>query len=305
MLDVQVRRPVAPADAAVVRELAAAATVAAGHPAVGDSVWRDLGHPGPDTTIVLALDGDEPVGAVHAAATDAAGTVIAGIVLDPTRGTVDVGTALADALVADARDRSVHHLELWAFGADAKSDRIAVAGGLAVERELWQMRVTLPLDEAVRWPEGIEVRTFEAGRDEDAWVAVNNRSFVDDPDQGGWTRATLAAREAEPWFDPEGFLLAHDAGGLAGFCWTKVHPAVPPSEPAAVGEIYVIGVDPDRQGLGLGRALTVGGLASLHARGISLGMLFVDSVNRAAVGLYRSLGFEVTRADRAYGLVLS
>jgi mycothiol synthase len=305
MLDVQVRRPVAPADAGVVRDLAAAASVAAGHPAVGDGVWRDLGHPGPDTTIVLALDGDEPVGAVHAAATDDAGTVIAGIVLDPTRGTEAVGAALADALVADARDRSVHHLELWAFGADATSDRIATGGGLALERELWQMRVPLPLADAVHWPEGIEVRTFEPGRDEDAWVAVNNRSFVHDPDQGGWTLATLAAREAEPWFDPEGFLLAHDARGLAGFCWTKVHPAAPPTDPKALGEIYVIGVDPDRQGIGLGRALTVGGLASLHARGISIGMLFVDSVNRAAVGMYRALGFEVARADRAYGVVLS
>ncbi len=215
--------------------------------------------------MILARDGDAPMGAVHATAPDEAGAVIAGIALDPAAEVDPVGTALVEALVADAHQRSVQHLELWVFGADAHSDTMANAGGLAVERELWQMRVPLPLAETINWPDGVEVRTFEPGRDEDAWLTVNNRAFAADPDQGAWTRATLEAREAEPWFDPAGFLLAHDARGLAGFCWTKVHPAAPPMDPEPLGEIYVIGVDPDHQGIGLGRALTVGGLASLHA----------------------------------------
>ena len=49
----------------------------------------------------------------------------------------------------------------------------------------------------------------------------------------------------------------------------------------------MIGADPGRQGIGLGRALTVGGLASLAERGITVGMLYVDGANEAAVGLYR------------------
>ncbi|MCJ7439565.1 MAG: GNAT family N-acetyltransferase, partial [Acidimicrobiia bacterium] len=126
-------------------------------------------------------------------------------------------------------------------------------------------------------------------------------SFRDDPDQGGWTLETLRAREAEPWFDPQGFLLAFDDAGLAGFCWTKAHPPAPPSEPEPLGEIYAIGVDPDRQGIGLGRALVLGGLTSLHDRGVRVGMLFVDAANTAGVGLYRVLGFETARVDRAYG----
>ncbi len=305
MLDVQVRRPVAPADTSVLQGLAARATAASGHPPLGDTVWRDLEHVAPASAVIIAGDGALAKGAVHVGAPDASGSVIAGIVLDPETDGDVVGTALVEALVADAHLRSVHHLELWVFGADAHTDTMANAGGLAVERELWQMRVPLPLAETVHWPDGIDVRTFEPGRDEDAWVAVNNRAFVADPDQGSWTRATLAAREAEPWFDPDGFLLAQDQRGLAGFCWTKVHPAAPPTDPEALGEIYVIGVDPDRQGIGLGRALTVGGLASLHERGISVGMLFVDSINRAAVGLYRALGFDVARIDRAYGVALA
>jgi mycothiol synthase len=147
----------------------------------------------------------------------------------------------------------------------------------------------------------VTVRPFEVGRDEDAWLRVNNRAFATDPDQGGWDEAVLAAREREPWFDPGGFLLAFDDGGLAGFCWTKVHLATPPVEPVALGEIYVIGVDPDHQGGGLGRALVLTGLANLHERHqIFRGMLHVDRANQAAVALYRSIGFALARVDRAY-----
>ena len=68
---------------------------------------------------------------------------------------------------------------------------------------------------------------------------------------------------AEPWFDPALFLLASDTEGLAGFNWLKVHD---PEPDPALGEIYVIGVDPRAQGTGLGRALAIAGLHAVHRR---------------------------------------
>lgn len=62
----------------------------------------------------------------------------------------------------------------------------------------------------------------------------------------------------------------------------------------------MIAVDPSRQGSGLGRALVLGGLASLAERGCRTGMLYVDASNQSAVGLYRALGFDVHHVDRAY-----
>jgi mycothiol synthase len=125
---------------------------------------------------------------------------------------------------------------------------------------------------------------------------VNSRAFAWNPEQGGWTEETLRSRMDEPWFDPAGFLIHDRDGRMAGFCWTKVHSNTQPR----LGEIYVIGVDPDFQGLGLGRGLTLAGLASLASRGIGTGMLFVDAENVAAVKLYDSLGFEIHRTDAMY-----
>ena len=82
----------------------------------------------------------------------------------------------------------------------------------------------------------------------------------------------LELREAEPWFDPAGFLLAWRGDGrrLLGSHWTKVHPAGEAGD-EPIGEIYVLGIDPDAQGMRLGRALTDLGLAHLRARGLARG----------------------------------
>ena len=121
-------------------------------------------------------------------------------------------------------------------------------------------------------------------------------AFAAHREQGGWDRETLQQREQEPWFDPDGFLLHERDGRLAGFCWTKLHTDHDPP----LGEIYVIAVDPDFHGLGLGKQLTLAGLDSIARRGIAIGMLYVDADNTAAVRLYDRLGFTVHRTDRAY-----
>jgi mycothiol synthase len=215
---------------------------------------------------------------------------------------VDHDALLAAAVDVIAREGG-GHATYWVHGADRDdaADARARRAGFTLERELLQLRVALPLPDPPHWPDDITVRTFRLGVDDAAWVEVNNRAFAGHPEQGGWTVETLRARAQEPWFDPEGFVLAFDEEGLAGFCWTKVHPAQPPREPSPLGEIYVIAADPDRHGRGLGRALTSAGLASLAAKDIATGMLYVDAANTAAVGLYRALGFHTHRTDRAYG----
>jgi mycothiol synthase len=184
------------------------------------------------------------------------------------------------------------HLHLWMPKPTAADDAAAGAAGLQRGRDLLQMRRSLPVGET--WQ--LEVRPFVPGRDEQAWLEVNNRAFAWHPEQGGWDLETLRTREAESWFDPAGLLLHEREGRLAGFCWTKVHADHDPP----LGEIYVVAVDPAHGGHGLGRRLVLAGLDHLAEAGLTVGMLYVDATNTPAVTLYEHLGFTVDHLDRAY-----
>ena len=211
------------------------------------------------------------------------------------------GAALLDRVVELAGDRA---LSVWAHGDLPGSAQLLASRGFTRDRVLLQMRRDLAgvdPDPRPGLPEGVAVHPFRPGRDEDAWLRVNARAFAAHPEQGSWSADDLRLREAEPWFDPAGFLLAwhgdrEDGGVLLGSHWTKVHPAGDVDvEP--VGEVYVLGIDPDAQGLRLGRALTDLGLAHLRARGLGQVLLYVEEDNTAAVRLYESRGFRRFSVD--------
>jgi mycothiol synthase len=222
------------------------------------------------------------------------------LVVHPAHRGRGIGRALLTRLEELAGDRP---LRVWAHGDLPAARALAHARGYERARVLLQMRRDLAgvdADPHPALPDGVTVRPFRPGRDEQAWLTVNARAFAHHPEQGGWTAEDLRLREQEPWFDPAGFLMAwrgdpDNGGELLGSHWTKVHP--PGDHPLAdvadepVGEVYVLGIDPAAQGLRLGRALTDLGLAHLRGRGLGHVLLYVEEDNAAAVRLYESRGF--------------
>ncbi|GHE28181.1 mycothiol synthase [Streptomyces cellulosae] len=241
---------------------------------------------------LLLTVGEELVGYAQLEDTDPVEPPAAELVVHPSYRGQGHGRALGTALLAASGKR----LRVWAHGGHSTARHLAQVLGLTLFRELRQMRrplANLELPDPVL-PEGVTVRTFEPGRDDAAWLALNAAAFAHHPEQGSLTQRDLDDRKAEPWFDPEGFFLAEREGRLVGFHWTKVHAE------EGLGEVYVLGVAPDAQGGGLGKALTTIGLRHLAERGLPTAMLYVDADNKAAVSVYERLGFVTHETDLMY-----
>ena len=171
-----------------------------GHGALGDAVWRDLARPDPDS-LGLLLD-DRAY--AHVARSDnfsprhwAIGLAVTSRRRAPPTSSVRARRGRVH-VAAHGGGRMVG----WVFDAQPADDALLGAAGFAPARDLYEIRVPLPLAETPVWPAGIEVRDFEPGRDDAAWLQVNNRAFENHPEQGAWIESTLRRRLAEDWFDP-------------------------------------------------------------------------------------------------------
>ena len=251
---------------AAVRGLAEHVAAEDGAPPLSDQALADLGS--------SAVE--------HAVWRDEDGTVRGyGQRADQSAEVVAERDAVAAVLDAVARPG----LLIWSHGRRSRLTTPFSERGFEPVRELHQLR--RPLTDLTDDPplaDGVRVRRFVPGQDEDAWLAVNAAAFADHPEQGRWSRADLEARMAESWFDPAGVLLAERGDELLGFHWTKVHPD-------GDGEVYVLAVSPAAQGLGLGRGLLVRGLRHLAAAGCPSVRLYVDGDNPTALRLYEDAGF--------------
>lgn len=191
---------------------------------------------------------------------------------------------VAGSLLADALAAYDGPLRAWSHADHPAAAKLAARHGFDRVRELWVMRRpgSKPTGPVVL-PEGVNIRGFHP-KDEAELLRVNAESFHSHPEQGQMSASDFAERTGEPWFDPAGLLVAMRGGHMLGFHWTK-------QVSAALGEVYVVGVAPEAQGMGLGKALTRAGLDHLASRGVSEVELYVESDNAAAIHVYEGMGF--------------
>jgi mycothiol synthase len=305
-----IREYLEPNEISAIANLVEAAALSDGARPLSEHAWLHLRHGGDSHAHhVLAVSSEEGpaiVGYAHVDITDTVEGPSAELVVSPDSRHLGIGSQLVNEAIKISPDG---RLRLWAHGESSGAQQLARSLGFNQARSLWQMRRSLfaPLP-PVEIPEGVRIRAFDASCDIDAWLKVNRAAFVDLPDQKSWSEHDLQWRINETWFRPEGFFIAErmSDSAMVGFHWTKVHGGHDHPEHESghqhdpIGEIYVLGVDPDSGIRGLGRALSIIGLTYLRSLGLTQAMLYVDEQNSRAISLYEGLGFVHWDTDILY-----
>ncbi|MFC1864600.1 GNAT family N-acetyltransferase [Chloroflexota bacterium] len=133
--------------------------------------------------------------------------------------------------------------------------------------------------------------------EEDKLTQIQNCSFA-----GTWgynpnTVETVVYRLNLSHCSPEDVLLTCDGDKVTGYCWTEIIGE-------RKGRIFMLGADPDYRGRGVGKIALLAGLAHLKGKGLRVAELTVDSENKVACALYRSVGFEVRASSMWYEKLL-
>lgn len=287
--------------------LMVAATQDDGHRPLSEHVELHVrnGGDGADRHVLARDPSGGLVGYAHVDPTDALDGSSAGVVVHPAHRRAGLGRSLVRAAEAVSPDG---RLRLWSHGDDPAAAALASSLGYERIRALCvlQRDLSVPLPELVV-PDGVRLRAFRPGEDEEAWLGVNASAFASHPEQGAWTAEDLAVRMSEPWFDPAGLIVAEDSssGQMLGSHWTKVHGGTAGSHAHhGIGEVYVVGVDPSAQGRGLGGVLTLAGLHHLRGLGLDRVILYVESDNAPAMRVYTGLGFSHASTDVMYRRLL-
>ncbi|KIQ01874.1 GCN5 family acetyltransferase [Agrobacterium tumefaciens] len=95
------------------------------------------------------------------------------------------------------------------------------------------------------------------------------------------------------------YLVAEVEGAVAGYAYAGLHRARPAYGATVEDSIYV---DPERKGLGIGKALLLALIEDATARGFRQMVAVVgDSDNAASIGVHRAAGFDMVGTLKSVG----
>jgi ribosomal protein S18 acetylase RimI-like enzyme len=238
---------------------------------------------------------------------DAGGTLVAWAVLqfpawhcldyaiNPDARSANLESAvLAWATAALAIEASARGSRLPFYASARADDSVRIA---AIERagftlQDWgYVRLIRDLDQQIaapELPEGFTVRPLTGDREVEAYVDLHRAAFETANMTAEWRRATLR----DPRYVPELDLVAVDPGGApVGFCIGWITPPLTVLGGRRFAQVEPLGILPDFQRLGLGRALLLELLRRAKAHGASRIEVYSESRNAASRGAYEAVGF--------------
>jgi mycothiol synthase len=214
------------------------------------------------------------------------------VAVRPDRRRTGIGRALVELALEMERGRDRPEVLMGLRPDDAAGRAFLRATGFSFHSTLWDL--ALPVDRAIAapvWPAGTIERAFDRTRDLDAWIDLFNAAFADHATPLQLDRTFIEAGLDDNGIvdDDTGVVVDVASGQLVGFCATS--PIRTDGTVLHHGEIWTIGVRPDRQGAGLGRQLLRWGAHRLRSIGVGEVSLSVNGRNERALGLYESEGF--------------
>jgi [ribosomal protein S18]-alanine N-acetyltransferase len=102
---------------------------------------------------------------------------------------------------------------------------------------------------------------------------------------------------------PEAFIIAEENGEIVGYIMCRIEVGLSNIRlPGLVkkGHVVSVAVRPERRHKGVGRALITKAMEGIRMYGAKQCYLEVRVTNEEAIGLYKKLGWEVTRSIRGY-----
>lgn len=161
--------------------------------------------------------------------------------------------------------------------------------GFEFLRRYYTMRMSISSVPTIRQIEGLEIRAIDLANPGEValWHTIHQNSFS--------KHFGFAPRELEKWSelvidaatDPNGVFLAFKNGQPVGFCQCNDEYAEENK-----GNISILGVSQENQGLGIGEALLQTGIVYSASKGFDTLELNVDTGNESgALKLYEKVGF--------------
>lgn len=213
---------------------------------------------------------------------------------------VEIAAALLEAMEDQAAQHSRGDASVRVFVPSPYelALRLVRDRGYEVFRHSFQMRMDVDGELAGPcWSEGISVRTFVPGQDDEAVYEAQQEAFADHFESARWPYESWRRWAFTESFDPSLWFLAEEGAEIAGVCLCR-------GEAGAGGElgwVDSLGVRGPWRRRGIGRALLLYAFAEFRARGRTGVGLGVDGLSpTGAVRLYEQAGMHVARRFDQY-----
>lgn len=178
-------------------------------------------------------------------------------------------------------------LPYWTEAREDDAERLALLTrhGYTLDDDYAYVTLSRPLSDALPAPAppaGFALRPLAGLSEVDAYVALHRRAFESTSMTAEWRARTFRMPRYRPELD---LVAVAPAGRLAGFCvgWLA------PEQRAA--QVEPVGVDPEFQGLGLGRALLLEMLRRFKEQGAEQALVETESTRTPARHAYEAVGF--------------